>query len=293
MANERNQLVKLNISDVVYTKSKIKENDYQLIEKLKMSIQAQGQLKSILVCEGDLNKYQCIEGSKILFCLIELGYEYVYAINIGKLTETEKDIIRLQVMKDYFLVDYSMVGLMLRDISSQTPINKLSNIIPFDARQVENLINLTNFDWETFNLNKQTEGQMSLFGFNDTIPNQIEYEEPQIEIKQIEEKKEVEKIDNEVKESISFEKNMSTLSENIIEETKIIESKQETVQPTSSDEVKHEYAHIVYYEDGQYKMMPERQYFDIDKKHEQLYRNTFSNCRLFIANKNNQQQTLI
>jgi hypothetical protein len=299
MDSERNKLVRIKISDIEYTKSKLKDNDYQLFEKLRMSIQSQGQLKSITVCELENCKYECIEGSKILKSMIELNYDEVIAINIGKVTQIEKDIIRLQLFKDFFMVDYSAVGLMLKEIVNEVQIMKLCNTIPFDKRQVENLINLTNFDWEAFNMNKQLEGQMSLFGMlqekeeevmeyisNEIdVTNQIELidEQPIIEKEPVIEKPITSLIEKPISNEI--EKDMSILNETITHISSIPKIEQPTIVRNDfikDGEVLHEYAHIVYLENGEYKMMPERQYFDIGKKYEQLHRNTFSNCRMYI-----------
>jgi hypothetical protein len=314
MDNERNKLVRINISDIEYSKSKLKENDFQLYEKLKLSIQSQGQLKSITVCELENGKYECIEGSKILKCMIELNCNEVIAINIGKVTQTEKDIIRLQLFKDFFMVDYSAVGVMLKEILNDVQIINLCNTIPFDKRQVENLINLTKFDWDAFNLNKQNEGQMSLFGNVENSSELIEEEdESQLNLfdiveKPIEEVEQTQIIVNEIQiqQPIELhieqpiktiiekpiepfvEKSMSSLFETVKETPQTINHQQtiEKEEIKTNIEVSHEYAHIVYEQDGEYKMMPERQYFDIGKKYEQLHRNTYSNCRLFIHNLN-------
>jgi hypothetical protein len=317
MDNERNKLVRINISDIEYSKSKLKENDFQLYEKLKLSIQSQGQLKSITVCELENGKYECIEGSKILKCMIELNYNEVIAINIGKVTQTQKDIIRLQLFKDFFMVDYSAVGVMLKEILNDVQVINLCNTIPFDKRQVENLINLTKFDWDAFNLNKQNEGQMSLFGNVENSTELIEEEDDELlrqtypaniegsnEFNEFAKQEIIEhiKIEQPIELHIEkpiqaviekpiepfVEKSMSSLFETVKETPSIINHQQiiEKEEIKTSVEVSHEYAHIVYEQDGEYKMMPERQYFDIGKKYEQLHRNTFSNCRLFIHNLN-------
>ena len=302
MDSERNKLVRIKISDIEYNKSKLKDNDYQLFEKLRMSIQSQGQLKSITVCELENGKYECIEGSKILKSMIELNYEEVIAINIGKVTQTEKDIIRLQLFKDFFMVDYSAVGLMLKEIINEVQVIKLCNTIPFDKRQVENLINLTKFDWEAFNLNKQLEGQMSLFGMvqKDEIIEKVEDDEllrqsypanveGSNEFNEFAKQEIIEHIKIEqtiIEKQITItEKDMLSLFDEPFNELSLFAKLDETIvndEIKTDDEVLPQYAHIVYEEDGEYKMMPERQYFDIGKKYEQLHRNTFSNCRLYI-----------
>jgi hypothetical protein len=179
------------------------------------------------------------------------------------------------------------------------------------------LINLTKFDWDAFNLNKQNEGQMSLFGNVENSTELIEEEDDELlrqtypaniegsnEFNEFAKQEIIEhiKIEQPIELHIEkpiqaviekpiepfVEKSMSSLFETVKETPSIINHQQiiEKEEIKTSVEVSHEYAHIVYEQDGEYKMMPERQYFDIGKKYEQLHRNTFSNCRLFIHNLN-------
>jgi len=162
MESTRNKLVRVKISSVILYDEEIKEYDLKLFEKLKRSIEKRGQLKNIIICESE-NGFECLEGSKIVRALKEIGQDSVVAYNLGVLSEEDKKIIRIEVFRDFFLTNYVHIGKLLKEISQTIKLDDVCNTIPFDLRQAKHLINMHHFDWDDFNNNKQIEGQSSLF----------------------------------------------------------------------------------------------------------------------------------
>lgn len=163
MERKKNNLVRISCKDIIISDNNLKDNDYQLYQKLKNCILNRGQLKTILVCKTLDNRYECLEGSKIVKILKELDIDEVLAIDCGYLTENEKMIVKIEMSKDYFLTDYVMIGKMLKQISNEFNLRKVCNSIPFDIRQADHLISMTEFNWEIFALGKQVENQINLF----------------------------------------------------------------------------------------------------------------------------------
>jgi hypothetical protein len=151
----------------------IKENDAQLFAKLKASIAKRGQLKTVLVCLNEQGRYDCLEGGKIVLAMKELDKKTVDAMVMPvTLSEQEKKQIRLELSRDYFLTNYVLIGQMLKELAESEKLNELCATIPFDVRQAENLIAMSDFDWEAFAQNKQVEGQISMFdAFSETEPD--------------------------------------------------------------------------------------------------------------------------
>lgn len=161
MESTRNKLVRIKIDSIVLNEDSLKENDIHLFEKLKKTLLKRGQVKNIVVCETE-NGFECLEGSKIVKALKELGDKSVIAFNLGELSESEKNIIRIELFRDYFVTNYVMVGKLIKEASSDFSMNEICNTIPFDTRQAQHLVNMHDFDWEDFN-NTKLEGQSSLF----------------------------------------------------------------------------------------------------------------------------------
>jgi len=169
METKKNNLVRINSNLIDLYEDEIKDNDSQLYQKLKACISKRGQLKTILVSKKDNERYECLEGSKVLKIIKELGIEEVLAIDCGYLTENEKTLLRIEVSRDYFLTDYVQIGKMLKQITEEIRVSDACNTIPFDIRQAEHLISMTEFDWQAFADGKQIENQSNLFDFADEI----------------------------------------------------------------------------------------------------------------------------
>lgn len=174
MGLKRNFLETIEIQKIIIPKDAIKEEDHHLYEKLKKSIEARGQLKNIIVCSAGDGMYECLEGSKVIKILKELGEDYVNALNLGDIKDSEKNHVRIEISRDYFLTNYVQIGLMLKELSKTTRTAELCNTLPFTVRQCEHLINMSEFDWEQFNLNKQIEGQMSIFDVFDEVESEVD-----------------------------------------------------------------------------------------------------------------------
>jgi hypothetical protein len=158
---------RIEINKILCSTAPIKEEDTQLFAKLKKSLQARGQLKNIVVCEIEDGMFECLEGSKIVKALKEMQEETVFALNLGNLSDFEKNLIRIEVSRDYFLTNYVQIGLYLKRLAEEVRVDELCNTLPFTMRQCHHLMNMSEFDWEQFNLSKQTEGQTSIFDIFD------------------------------------------------------------------------------------------------------------------------------
>ena len=280
----RNKMVGIKTKDIVFNPEPLKEEDAQLFQKLKSSILKRGQIRNIVVCESEGGKYECLEGSKITKAMMDLGQEDIMAINLGELSEDEKNLVRLETFKDYFLVNYSQVGMVMKEMKNKMKVEDFCGTIPFDKRQSENLIAMTEFDWELFAQNKQIEGQKSLFeifedeiteddviNLNDIIDSwdvneqsvqQLAPEEI-VEVLIFEEPEEVVK-----KEETELEKTLNVLVNVIEEQTKIM------------------IPNYVYTDSLQDIQMGSQEEIDTLIANNEpiviLFRGTFSNCRLFI-----------
>lgn len=280
----RNKMVGIKTKDIVFNPEPLKEEDAQLFQKLKSSILKRGQIRNIVVCESEGGKYECLEGSKITKAMMDLGQEDIMAINLGVLLEDEKNLVRLETFKDYFLVNYSQVGMVMKEMKNKMKVEDFCGTIPFDKRQSENLIAMTEFDWELFAQNKQIEGQKSLFeifedeiteddviNLNDIIDSwdvneqsvqQLAPEEI-VEVLIFEEPEEVVK-----KEETELEKTLNVLVNVIEEQTKIM------------------IPNYVYTDSLQDIQMGGQEEIDTLIANNEpiviLFRGTFSNCRLFI-----------
>jgi len=205
----------LKIADIQFSERNIKENDSLLFEKMKKSIQLRGQLKNVVVCETETG-YECLEGSKICKALKELGFVEVLGMNMGILSDEQKNLVRIEISRDYFLTNYVFIGEMLKQISDTHKLEEICNYLPYDVRQAKKMISMTEFDWDAFEQNKQIEGQISMF---DIIEE--EEEEP---LQQWQEEVLEMQIEQtlEVKEDFVFPTDLDKITDEPVEEEKVI-----------------------------------------------------------------------
>ena len=163
MDKQRHNVEYLKISQIETFENELKETDNLLLEKMKKSIVKYGQLKNIVVCNKENETYQCIEGSKIVKCMKDLGYSEIAVVNVGNVNENEMQLMRISISRDYFLTNYVLLGEILKELITTHKIEDICNIIPFTIRQTNKMIDMTEFDWEDLNSSKQIEGQKSIF----------------------------------------------------------------------------------------------------------------------------------
>ena len=177
MERPRNTLVRINLNLINLIDDQIKEYDHQLYAKMKKSVEKRGQLKNIVVCETKEGKFECLDGSKMVKIYREIGQNHIIAFNLGVLSDEEKNIVRIELSRDYFLTNYVYIGSLLKESLKTHKIEEICNILPFDKRQVEHLVSMTDFDWEAFNQTKQVEGQKSIFDLDDEVEEAKEEKE--------------------------------------------------------------------------------------------------------------------
>lgn len=115
-----NGVVTLQLDQLVRPAIVLKEDDPSFYLRLKQRLETRGQIRTVLVCEkGD--RYEVLEGTKIVRALKELGKTEVLCYNLGELSDTDKDLVRLEVSKDYFLMNYVSVGKLLKRLLSRVP----------------------------------------------------------------------------------------------------------------------------------------------------------------------------
>ena len=172
MERPRNTLVRLNINLINIIDEQIKEYNHQLYAKMQKSVEKRGQLKNIVVCETEDGRFDCLDGSKMVKIFKDIGQTHIVAYNLGVLSDEEKNIVRIELSRDYFLTNYVYIGTLLKESLKAHKIEEICNILPFDKRQVEHLVSMSDFDWEAFNQTKQVEGQKSIFDLYDEEPVQ-------------------------------------------------------------------------------------------------------------------------
>jgi len=82
-------MIILNLNKINLLDNNIKEYSYSLEMQIKKSIKKYAQLKPLIVKPQSDNNYILIEGYLLYKCLIDLGFNKAYCVNVGFITELE------------------------------------------------------------------------------------------------------------------------------------------------------------------------------------------------------------
>jgi DNA-binding transcriptional ArsR family regulator len=158
-----NGVVTLPMDQLVRPAIALKEDDPSFYLRLKERLKKRGQTRTVLVCEkGD--RYEVLEGTKIVRALKELGETEVLCYNLGELSEIDKDLVRLEVSKDYFLMNYVSVGKLLKKLmDAGMTEDEILHTVPYDRHKVQTLVDFLGFDWNSL----KKGGGEGLFGLLD------------------------------------------------------------------------------------------------------------------------------
>lgn len=130
--------------------------DDDMHKTLKQSIISNGILRPIIVADllGSFDNRPLqnfiIDGMSLFNIGCELGYSEFNVMHLGNLSYEEciKKYIQLNIHQNP--MDYIALSELLNKLIDKTSINGLTKILPFDLGSIKNLINLTTFDWDSF-----------------------------------------------------------------------------------------------------------------------------------------------
>ena len=140
------QIHKKNIS---LPKWSVKEKDLDHFRKLQKSVLKNGQLKNIVVRSIGNEKYEIIDGKLIFSILLEdNSIDYIWC-SVVRCSKKEAIFIYLQL--DFNAdKDFIKIASFIKKLSKKYSLLEISQITDYTYREVEDLINLNNFDFEKY-----------------------------------------------------------------------------------------------------------------------------------------------
>lgn len=133
-------------------------------QKLVNSINKFGQLKPVVIY-----KDRIIAGSKILKALESCGEEKVLVLQlVDELSESDILLATLVVNELNFDTDY--LDIAFKHSQKFENMRDVQSLLPFTKEDVEKMKIIKDFDWESFSKKGQAEGQATLFDLPEEIP---------------------------------------------------------------------------------------------------------------------------
>lgn len=114
---------------------------------LKENIKRNGLIVNILVRELPTGFYEVLDGNHRLDVVRELGIETAHAYNLGPISDAKAQRLALEINENNFEADPIKLGRLLKDLSVEIPILDLSMTLPYTPDQLNNFVEMTNFNW--------------------------------------------------------------------------------------------------------------------------------------------------
>lgn len=135
-----------------------KQESEFLTEKLQANLERNGQMENILVRELDDETYEVVNGNHRYDALQRLGVSKIVAYNLGKISKQEAMRIAVETNETKFHSDQIKLGEIVAEIAQEFQIDDLKNTLPFSAQEIENFINIQEFDWADYDKSGRTRG---------------------------------------------------------------------------------------------------------------------------------------
>lgn len=156
----RGELKKVDINKVYPNdwnpKQKLEENHFnqQKYQKIKKNIELKALYAPILT-RTYKDGWQIIDGYHRWLACKELGYKQIMIWDLGKVSDEEAKTITLDSI--YLKIDpfEPLTAKIISELSKEIDIQKLIEITPFNEKEIEEYLQIDNFDWDFYKKNTE------------------------------------------------------------------------------------------------------------------------------------------
>jgi len=151
MAKKKHQLgwIDIKLSQLVKADWNYKTEDEEQSKKLKNNIERNGVIENILVRRLDNGSYEVVNGNHRLDVMNSLKLKECHAYNLGEITKENAIRVAIETNETRFGVDGIKLSHLIDEISDNVGLQELEKSMPFSADEMQNMLDLLHFDWET------------------------------------------------------------------------------------------------------------------------------------------------
>lgn len=145
------QIIEVKVEQLVPADWNYKKDDEEKATKLKASIEHDGSAGVPAVRQIADGKYEVIDGNHRLKAIQEIGWEAIKVEDFGKISKARAVTIAHRRNTLWFESDIlALSDLLKNDVLKEFSLEELEKIMPEKAKDLEALLNLTDFDWNKF-----------------------------------------------------------------------------------------------------------------------------------------------
>jgi|21_taG_2_1085346.scaffolds.fasta_scaffold06650_4 ParB-like chromosome segregation protein Spo0J len=142
--------VDVEVKDLVKAEWNYKEEDKKQTEKLIANFKKNGQVENIQIRElGD--KYEVVNGNHRLDVMKEIGMDKAHAYNYGEMTKAAAQIVAIETNETRFRSNAFKLAETFEELKDTYSVEEMTKTMPFDEKEIFNMIEVLNFDWEGLN----------------------------------------------------------------------------------------------------------------------------------------------
>lgn len=123
-----------------------KADDDDLLIKLIENLKRNGQIENIIVRQLDTGFYEVVNGNHRIDAFKKLGQLKIVVYDLGNISLAEAQRIALETNETQFQVDQIKLAQIIKDITTEYPLEELALSLPFSSEELDNYIKMIEFD---------------------------------------------------------------------------------------------------------------------------------------------------
>jgi len=140
----------IEVSKLVKAEWNYKEEDENQTKKLIENFKRNGQVENIQIRELENNKYEVVNGNHRLDVMNELKMKKCHVFNYGVISLSNAKRIAIETNETKFQTNSFKLGEIIKEISAEVNLDELEKTMPYSADEMQNMIEVLDFDWNTF-----------------------------------------------------------------------------------------------------------------------------------------------
>lgn len=150
MAKLKKGFQDVDISTLKKAEWNYKVDDADKALKLKNNIEKNSQIENLIIREVE-DGYEVVNGNHRLDVMLELNYKDVHVYNFGNISLNQAKRIAIETNETRFASDNIRLAELFKDMVEEFEPEDLQETMPYDVEEINNFVELTDFDWEKFN----------------------------------------------------------------------------------------------------------------------------------------------